>query len=159
MENHKLSEREIGWLEGIIDGEGYLGILKSKAKKCKEGFYWNVKLSIANTNLEICKKTQNLFSKYDYVGGSITKQTPKIKNSKVIYIFNAKIGAIRNILPLLHLIVKERQRQILLEALDVKEKYRISEIYGKGGGRPSDIEKKMETLYQETKTLNKKGIK
>ena len=159
MADFNLTERGKGWLEGIIDGEGCISIGKSKSKSSKQGFSWNTICVVSNTNLKICEKVKELFSdtNTDYIGGCITKRQPKLKNSKPIYTFSAKRGAMKRILPKLKFIAKERQREIVIEVLNLLEKYKISNEYGNGLGRPPDLENKMIKLYEEMKILNKRG--
>jgi len=161
MADFNLTEREKGWLEGIIDGEGCISIGKSKSKSSKQGFFWNPICVVSNTNLKICEKVKELFSdtNADYIGGCITKRQPKLGNSKIIYTFSAKRYSMKYILPQIKFIAKERQREIVIKAMDILEKYKISNIYGNGQGRPDDIENEMIKLYEEMKMLNKRGTR
>ena len=45
---------------------------------------------------------------------------------KIIYAFSAKRYSMKCILPQLKFIAKERQREIVIEAMDILEKYKIT---------------------------------
>jgi hypothetical protein len=151
---YNLSERDKGWLEGIIDGEGCLSLRKRNRKKQKN-FQWQIIFSISNTDLRVCEKIKKLFTNENYIGGSIYQYQPKNKNSKMINIFNVKIYAMKKMLPLLKLISKDRQRQIFIEVLNILENSRINTVgYYR---RPKEIDNKIENLYKEIIMLNKKG--
>jgi hypothetical protein len=155
--NFNLTEREKGWLEGIIDGEGYLAILKNKNKNSKNGYVWSMYLSVTSTRREICEKLLKLFSNEKYVGGNIIKKPAKNKNCKDAYYFMAKRYSAKRILPQLNFVIKERHRELLIKALDLVEKYRIGEYFMGGNGRPPEVENEIIKLYEEMKILNKRG--
>ena len=102
------TDYEKGWLSGLIDGEGSISLLKERRSHFRSGYAYKPRLNISNKNLNLIKKAQNL------IGGCITQN----KKSNV---FNLDVSAnnIRSILPKIKLIVKERKRQLILQALDI----------------------------------------
>jgi hypothetical protein len=126
---NKLSTTERGYIAGIIDGEGYFGLLNNHHE------YPRPCLKIGNTNhnVIIWLKTK--------VGGSITGQ--KRKNGRSVYYeLCLSSNFIRSLLPQIQniLIIKKTEAEIINEAL----------IANKNQNRPSNIR------YQMLKELQKK---
>ncbi len=58
-----VTDYEKGWLAGLLDGDGVLGLHVSKngkSKKNKRGFTWKLVIVICNTNLNIIKFASQL---------------------------------------------------------------------------------------------------
>src|SRR5439155_293386 len=62
-----MNARELGWVAGIIDGEGSLKLYKPKDITCRRGFRWQVSLRITNTDPKVVETMKSLI-----VGGSIS---------------------------------------------------------------------------------------
>lgn len=58
FDNSTLTKLELGWLAGLFDGEGHIGIHRSKSMKCTCR-----KRSITNTNLGIINECSRLLHK------------------------------------------------------------------------------------------------
>jgi hypothetical protein len=60
MGNQQATEAEIGWLAGIVDGEGHIGLSKQNTKKCR-----NVRpdMQIVNTDPDLIKKVVEVLRK------------------------------------------------------------------------------------------------
>jgi len=157
--NFNLTEREKGWLEGIIDGEGYLAFLLNKNKKSKNGYVWVIYLSVTNTNLKICEKVLQIFSHEGYKGGNITNKNMKNPKHKKAYCFMSRQFALEKILSQIKLVSKERQRELVLKGLEMLKEFRNGEHWmaRDGNGRPKEIENEMLKMYEEMKILNKRG--
>jgi hypothetical protein len=69
-------------------------------------------LVIANTNKEFCEYAKELFG-----AGYIAVR--KTSTGRIYYQFYASRNALREVLPQLQLIVKEEQRQIILQTLEI----------------------------------------
>jgi len=147
----EFTERERGWLEGIIDGEGHISIHKHFVKNNR--FQWIFRLCISNTNLDLCKKIGNM------VNGRISI-TPENKemNHKTSYVFYVYRNNMKNVLSQLKLVAKEKQRKLILEALILSDNIK----YVKDGynlTRPKEHDEKMENIWKEIKKLNRRGVK
>lgn len=95
-----LSERERGWVEGIVDGEGCL-LLNGKGMAPQ--------LHVSNADLNILHKLRDL------VGTGIIFPA----NRSWVYLVTA--NGLRELLPQIQLICKERQRLLILEVLRMRE--------------------------------------
>lgn len=143
-ESMQISERNLGWLEGIIDGEGYIGIWKAKNSWSRRGFTYQCIITIANTNKAIIDTAHRL------IGGGSILVDKRFHNTKWKDAFRLQVGptVLRGLLPNLKLVAKERQRQILSEALDLISQHR---------NRHTPHDKRLKELYDEIRTLNKRG--
>ena len=109
----KLNSYQKGFVEGIIDGEGYLEFSRQKvsrndSSRTKTGMVWRTRLSISNNSLELLHKVQGICG-----GGYIVKKYSKSFELR----FDA--NALRVLLPQIRLIVKERERRCILKALRI----------------------------------------
>jgi len=125
---NKLTPRFKGYLEGLIDGEGCIGLYKEKTK------YGNItykpEFSIANNDVAILKRIQKALGY-----GTVALQG----KGKKCYAFRLKAGGMRDLLPNLKLFIKEDQRKTMLKVLPIldkrrhgfgrwNKKYKISEL-------------------------------
>lgn len=136
-----MSERELGWLEAAIDGEGTLTLHRNKySRPVKRGFAWVPRLMISNTNLEFLNRARAIIG-----GGSIQSNRRKTPR-KTCYALVVTSNPMRLILPQLRLIIKERHRVLLLEALAL-----ITQV------RPvkPEADARLEEIYQEIRRLNR----
>lgn len=60
MGNQQATETEIGWLAGIIDGEGHIGLSNQNTKKCRSV---RADLQIVNTDNLLIEKLVNILRK------------------------------------------------------------------------------------------------
>ena len=60
MGNQQATEAEIGWLAGIIDGEGHIGLSNQNSKKVRSV---RVDLQIVNTDIKLIEKLVNILRK------------------------------------------------------------------------------------------------
>jgi hypothetical protein len=140
----KSEEYWLGYLAGMIDGEGTVILAKTVGKNTKTVRYTPI-VVIYNNCLEVLKFLREI------TGGAIRKchgHTFKLTVQQ------------RKLLPILkklQLIIKKRQLELLLEAynyFDIKHKWGIK-------GRPFWAENKLEQIYQQIKKENRKyrGLK
>jgi hypothetical protein len=99
VKSKTLTDEEIGWLGGIIDGEGCISLYKRPRKNNR--FEWKISIVIANTNLDMCKRVSKLIDGSFYI-----KPEDRNRNHKKVYIFQANLKGIRLVLPQLNLIAK-----------------------------------------------------
>lgn len=102
-----------GWIEALIDSEGSLSLLKEKRVHFKAGYTYKSRLNIANKNRELLEKAKKIIS-----GGAIIGP-----NKKGLYNLDVSANSIRQILPKIKLINKEKQRRLLLKALDILKRH------------------------------------
>lgn len=142
-----LSERELGWLEGLIDGEGTLTLYKKRGGNgllCKRGFSWEPQLYISNTNYELMEQVHRV------IGAGFIHFMPAPKPAwKDAYRYRLG-GAVLlpKLLRQITLIVKEPHRLLLLEACGLVSANRP-------GHTSNDV--RLEKIWAEVKDLNKKG--
>ena len=145
-----LTEREFGWVEGFIDGEGCLYFYMHRHKGCKRGFAWNPGISIANTRVDALEFIQEKIG-----GGAIRKFKGKewTENGwKPLYRLDIGAKLLRIWLPRLHLRLKARQQVLLLEALRL-----ISEQHG-GFKAYTPHDARLGEICAEMKRLNHRGL-
>lgn len=136
-----LSERQLGWLEGLIDGEGCLSISKLKSYKQT----WTLTVHISNTNRQIIEKIKKVIGY-----GTITTNISKNKSHKPVWVYYLPRKVIKPLLSRLHLIVKEKQRELILEAAKLLD-------YKRGKGHCKDIDRKLEKICKKIRILNRRG--
>lgn len=147
----KISSYERGYLEGIIDGEGTITVVKNKSPKYKCGFQFSVKCYISNTDMKLLQHIQKIIG-----SGSIVmhqKHRPE-KNYKTSFRYQMPVKAMRILLPQLSLITKEEQRLLAIKAL--------SHLSGhKGLGKPlgQKYENELNKIVSRIRKLNQRGIK
>jgi hypothetical protein len=133
-----ISERDTGFLEGMIEGEGYIGLNKAKNIDCKRGFQWKPILSISNDSLEILHKLKKICD-----GGYFISKYGKKRE------FRLSSNKLREILPKLSFVNKRKQATLILKALKLLETNR----YRKNSER-SFNDKELERIHKEIKKLN-----
>lgn len=131
-----------GYLAGIIDGEGSIGLYNCKGRESN----WRPLLTITNTSLEMIESMRDICG-----GGSIRCSSSIKDNEKPIYIYTMSSNLMRKILPNLTLIIKERQRELILEALEILG--HIRNQYSKNYQERLRIEE----IASELRVLNKRG--
>jgi hypothetical protein len=159
VETFLLNEYERGWLEAIIDGEGCLTIAKNKDRNYPERFTYAPVLVITNTCLNLLKRVKEVCR-----GGMITNAR-LVPRHKPTYEFRLVAHKLRIILPQLRLIAKERQRNCLLQVLDLRynlihgesEHFRRTRIRHGGKIYTKEDWDKFEEWYQQIKVLNLRG--
>jgi len=128
-----------GWIEAMIDAEGWLSLIKEKRPHFKAGCTYKPTLGISNNNLNILDKAKFLLG------------APRAysRNGNGVSMVAINSGRLRIVLPLLKLIAKEKQRILLLEALDILSIHR-----GRGDARNDKEIGRLEGIYREMRNLN-----
>ena len=62
----KISEKDLGYAGGIIDGEGSICINKHKSNECKRGYSFVLNVSVSNTNEWLLEWLKLNFGGYKY---------------------------------------------------------------------------------------------
>jgi hypothetical protein len=139
-----LTDFDRGWLIGLLDGEGWIGLLKMKNLKSKLGFRLKPIISISNANRELIEIVHKL------LGGFIEPVNPHLPTVtwEVTLLDTRKI---RDFLEEnLRYIIAHRQRaKLLLEFCNS----RLNTPHGKGQGtwyttREIEIRKEFEKLMK-----------
>ena len=144
-----LSDYEKGFIEALIDSEGCLTINFLK-QKTSSNFRIRCLLEITNVNLEILQKARKI------IGGNIILKKLKPPR-KDVYVLHVSHNNLRKYLPLLDLIVKKRQKEIVLEVLKNLNGPYGFEAAGRGRKRPEWKEDLFKKFKLEIHLLNKRG--
>jgi len=148
-----MNEREIGWLEGVIDGEGSIYLLKPPTKHLKRGYMWQPKLTIVNTDLRLINRAREIIRGLTPNMSSITASKILVDKRKIklnpkwkpVYTLNISPHICRELLPQLKLTIKDEQRKLLIEALSLLRDRNKNES-------------RMNEIHLAIKNLNHKGI-
>ncbi|MFO0877587.1 MAG: hypothetical protein U0840_09445 [Gemmataceae bacterium] len=144
-----LSVSDLAYLGGLIDGEGYVGILKPKRshREGRPGF--QAYATIGHTSLELLNKVQQM------VGlGKIHDRKATNVRHKRSYQLDWKPNHLRELLPQLlpHLRLKRRQAELVLEYLGF-----AGQVNHKNSDAVAAYNAKCEDLHARTKELNRRG--
>ena len=138
----KVARRDLGWLEGLIDGEGCLSLYKTKRETIR-GFQWYSSVVINNTDRRLLEHAQKIIGG-GHLNGPYRNGNP---NWKPIYMFRIGPNLQRKWLPRLHLITKEQHRLLLIETLSL-----LSEHIGRNHGVHDS---RLEQIFLEFRKLNR----
>ena len=110
---YNLSKGQIGWLAGIIDGEGSISIHRMNEKETIGGIRHRLDLSIVNTNKDMILLIQSWF------GGSFWIKNKKDTNPNHKTCYRWRIEGLRSV-PIIkmvypYLVIKKSQATIALE--------------------------------------------
>jgi hypothetical protein len=141
MLNPKLTELELGYLVGLIDGEGTITITARKKIKKKAGFQLLATLTIVNTSENLAIWLQSL--------GFRKQKRKRFELYKVCYMACSEGYGI---LPLLkriepYLMVKQKQCQLVIKYIEKRLEMEMNSPYDK-----QDVE-----IMTQVRTLNMKG--
>ena len=150
---------EIGWLEGMIDGEGCIYLSKCR-RRTRRGFVWIPFVKISNTNLVGIEKAREIIRRFTNRGSVVEDDYHDRPTRKPCY--NLVVGggkSVRSLLSNIQLVMKEKQRLLTIEACNLlHENMRVG-----GNNRwhyappPNDV--RLEEIYQELHALNRRGRK
>lgn len=136
------SDYNRGRLEMAIDCEGYLTLLKVKNANYSKGYYWSPRMIVYNTNVELLEELRDISSGL----GKVSCIVESRGNRKTLFGWTVHPNDLRILLPHLKLIVKENQRTLLIEALQLIK------------GRLYESEARLEQIHEELSRLNHRGI-
>ena len=111
-----MNDIELGWLAGIIDGEGNLSIKhhKNHTKKFGERLGFYAELTVVNTNEEIVRRCQEITG----IGKVFFRD--KKQPSKRLWCWRIYSTGLRQLLPkLLPHLAKRKEAEILMRAMDI----------------------------------------
>ena len=165
MDNQQVTQAELGWLAGFIDGEGYMGLRIHKyangSRKLTSGKYPIIRpeFAICNTDKETINKVVDVAEKID-VNLYVRETNPAGIKRRV---YTAQTKGINKCLRLLepikpHLIGGKRKRaELMIEFC----KLRISaksfhNLYGNGGTYKPYSDRELE-IWEEIQPLMRRG--
>lgn len=140
------TEYDKGWLSALIDADGSLSLLKDKRPRNLIGYGYKPRVNIGNTKVAILEKAQSL------LGGAIIKHPEKFREDRgwsPFYNLDISANNLRIALPQLRFVIKERQRILLIRALEILARHK-----GKGNPRTQEELDELELIYLEIRKLN-----
>lgn len=134
----------LAYTAGIIDGEGSVVIIKTKAPDYKLGCNYQLRLSVGNTQEWLCQWLKMQF------GGSVSSFQPRNPNWNIGYTWslraNQVIPFLKSILPYLQL--KSRQAQLAMQFQE------INPLKKNGNISKEESQRLRKSLYEEMRKLN-----
>ncbi|MBA7539644.1 hypothetical protein ES705_31924 [subsurface metagenome] len=148
-------KEKIIYCAGIVDGEGYIAIKKTKyARHCPSPTY-HERIQIRMTDEGVIVFFKELF------GGNYYKEKPNCKNGKPLYCYQASDLIAYNICKIIlpYLIIKKDNAKRIIKLRKSKENIKREQRGGNRGGRSKgkgfsmakEILDYREKLYQECK--------
>lgn len=149
-----MEQTHLDWyLAGILDGEGYLGIIKATSTyKDKKKQYYVPVIKVASVDKIICEVLQNRF------GGHLTKRIHAQVNHKLSWMWEVKSS--KKVLPVLEatngkLLLKSKQSKVLKEFIAFRENNKSK----MNKGFSEEDWNLMEKLYLQIRDLNYRGVR
>jgi len=147
----------VGWLEGVLDSEGSISLIRYK-RKGREWYNYTPIVSIGNTS----KVFLEIYNECIKQIGHVNIQKYGNENQKTMWHLNIiSRYKLKKFLCQLTLIIKEKQRLLLLEAIDILDSKPYAGEYGyvgKCGERLTQIQSnRLNEIWLEMKELNKHG--
>jgi len=144
-ELYKTKAYWLGYLAGILDGEGTISLHKVRrniirGKIYERGFDWHPCVQIGSSEVEVLNTLQDICE-----GGTVHKANTW--KGKQFYVLSIPPNTQRDVLQKIRLVIKERHRVLLLEALEKIGRWNktlVNEI-------------RLTQIYEEFKKLNVKG--
>jgi hypothetical protein len=155
-----VSDVELGWFAGILDGEGSIGI--SRLMSHRKNMTLTPRISIGNTNIKIIDYVRDILIRIPttfFVEKRQTKIGKNWKNANVIQI--SHIQGAKDVLDIItpFLVGKKQQAEILLSFVNSRlDLYRKIGRTPGSGGRGTPYTEKEKYLCEQIRILNKKGL-
>lgn len=149
----KPSKEDMAYLAGMIDGDGYIGIVRHKQKHPKPN-QWG---SIFNPRITICLCQGNVLREFAHrtgLGQAVFRSAQQ-EGWRSQILWNLSSNACRTLLPqvLPYLLHKNKQAHLVLDYLDMA----IHKGIG-GASKRKQYRLDVETIYYSLRNLNKKGV-
>lgn len=146
----QIGERDLGWIAGIVDGEGCLSMGRHLRESRELRYNFHPIVYVKNTQMVMLTHLTGLTG----IGIIDPHKSEKGKNWKPTWIWRLRQDEARGFLPVImpYLIVKQRQAELLLEYLRMTR--------GRAGTRQifSEAEERKAThIYWDLLELNKRG--
>jgi len=144
----------LAYLGGVIDGEGSIGIRKTKKAGPFKSTRYSAILTVGNTSRLLIEQLLAAFGV-----GCVTYRYPT-KTKRACYLWSVSSLGARHVLQMVrpYLIVKREQAAVLLEFVDDFDSFKGSRPGKKGGQLVSSDElARRERLYQQLRSLSRVG--
>jgi len=137
----------LGFLASAIDGEGSIYIEKKPNKRMRCGYQYLPVVQIYNSSLAFLEKIKDIvgggYIRERQCAGSVSKGGV-VSNSNQYYYY-MPLPLAREILPKIRLVIKERQRCLVIKALELTSKRKP---------HTNDEIMELERIFQKVKKLN-----
>jgi len=158
----KTNEKEIAWLAGFIDGEGYLGIERQRKKETAKqtaSLLYHPYLIIANSNYNVLEFIREYVG-YGYIY-EVQRKKSKSRHNNEKPSFQYKLTKMDKLMPLLnalqpYLHLKQQQCDLLLKFINIRQS--AKRITGRGHRGSTSFSNLEEEIYQKLRILNKRGL-
>lgn len=143
----ELSEPQKSWVAALIDGEGTIGVWKEVRLGNKSGVRYRAVVQVSNSNMQLLETFQVCVRGYAHRKGR-KQQNP---HHKPVFGVTVSRRAVQSLLEQIKpfLVAKRQQAEVALEFCRVMEATPM---------RASINHDVFESLYQECKRLNRRGI-
>ena len=139
------TERDIAWVAGLLDGEGWIGILKTKSESSRGGFWYVGAIVFGQTEPELVDR---LHAMVKWHGNRLVRQAPSESNCKDYHRLDIRNQVVlQEVLEALvpRLVIKRRQAETVLAL-----RYMASV-----GAMSAAMQTAAQALYQECRELNR----
>jgi len=144
----------IGWLAGMIDGEGSISISRVKRKNYRRGYRFAPRLTISNSHKETIMFVWDLVKKITGSNqGYVGKTFSPTRGKKIIHCIAFHSNATKRILEKVKLKTKKKQKKLILEALNILEKNK--HVCHRTHNIPPENDKRLDEICDELHKLNK----
>lgn len=148
------SATKLAYLVGVIDGEGCIGIRRTKTTGTWKSTRYAAIVTVGSTSRALIEDLMAAFRV-----GCVTYRYPT-KTKRSCYVWTVSSVGARQVLRLLrpYLIVKREQAAVLLEFIDNFDSFKDARPGKKGGllVSPEELARR-ERLYQQLRALNRVG--
>ena len=135
-----IKDYDRGWIEALIDGEGYLSIFRRPRPLFKAKYSYSPRMGITNNDIKLLRKARKIIG-----GGRIGHHS-----KRPTLCLEVGPNLLRIFLPKIRLITKELNRKFLIRTLVITKRLTVH-------NQPrTDMEiRKLEIFYLKVKALNK----
>lgn len=148
-----LTDFEMGYLVGMIDGEGSITLVLDHRRKT--GSYYRPSIYIANTNMEIINYVKKLLGDFGRIG-FLDKRKKRIVYGITINRFHNAYVVLSKVTPFLK--GKKKQAELMLEFINMRKRWTREIIRDEKGRivrtRGWKTTKREQEIYKEIHSLN-----
>lgn len=145
--NVPLELHEATWLAALIDGEGCIGIWRERRPKNKSGWSYRPVIQIVNSNRALIEATLACVDGFAH-WKNIKRDNPKHKPTYGVTVNRRAVAQVlEQVKP--YLVAKKKQAAVVIE---------FCRVFAASPMRAGENHDMFETLYQECKALNKRGL-
>jgi hypothetical protein len=159
MSSAEIEPTTLAYLAGIIDGEGAVTIARIRDPRYADGVYYRGQVQVGNTRRDLVDYLNRVFPAS--IQGPYQPRN-SIRAKPVYYwISNGKMARVmlRAVMP--YLLLKRRQAELCLELEYLKALRRPQHADGRfvrGAQFAPEVKQRMVEIWEEARTLNKRGV-